>query len=619
MEDTLCNACGREMTLKDLETNSFRKVDEKLYCPECLLKIGHPKKMRCPDCGKQTTAVLRDGVYACTHCGREIGGRKESGVIDSAKPSASREPEPEEPVYAGRPRASARKTSRKVRLLTVALGCFIAATLILGALLYRYQTADPGAPATGKDVAPPAPEKEEPKTKDEKAFDLVLDWIKNNPQKEAEAAKLCEDTINDMSDTVLKTRARMTLSELRAKADTAAQRERQEKENLQREVLTLREEVARLKKAAEQAADLPPGPAPVVPPAVPAVPEARPEATEAQTREFKAQTAYNNASDKADKLLLERKYGLAMETFKAVADAWDGTEWGKKAENERQRIRNDAYDEHRKLSERADVLKNQRDYRGARELYARALGFGVPEISQIVQQELASLREEEGAGAEEPAPAPTINTAVRELIQELKSEDEAERSQAASRLGDVGDTEAVSALIEALKDDAWIVRARAAQSLGKLGELRAVPALAEALGDTQEGVIHDALEALKTITGQTFSAADKARWLAWYREAKKKAEAEQGEAALPKTDSFASTIRERRYDLNAVSFVVPKDRKLAVGMKVELLQNNKPFCRVVVEELSNEDNEEQASGTMTDLEPGAQFGPGDAITVRLLE
>jgi len=61
MEDTLCNACGREMTLKDLETNSFRKVDEKLYCPECLLKIGHPKKMRCPDCGKQTTAVLRDG------------------------------------------------------------------------------------------------------------------------------------------------------------------------------------------------------------------------------------------------------------------------------------------------------------------------------------------------------------------------------------------------------------------------------------------------------------------------------------------------------------------------------------------------------------------------------
>ncbi len=612
MEQTVCSACGRQMTLKDLENNSFSEVDGKMYCPQCFLKIGHPRKMRCPNCGRETTALLRNGVYTCIYCGEKIGGRQESGVIASARPSAGRDSTVRRPAAAA-PRPLRPQKDRKVQVLAVALSGFAAASLILAALLVRAhfsRDAEPSQPAAhGEEQKQPV--RPEPKSKDAEALQRVQNWVKENPEKIEQGIKLYNQTIQDMTDPVFKARTRIAVIALQTKLEQADRVKQGKLEQLTRELEEAREQIQNLKTRLEKASRAP-APKEAQPPA-PRTTETAPKTTPAEKRAREAAAAFQDALGKAQKQQALKQYGQAMKTMQAFADNYQHTEYGGKAEDKCKTISRHAYGQFGTLRKRADVLVEQGDYTGARQLYASALGFGVPDITGLVEQCLAEIRRLEenqvGATAKEPTPP-----AVKRQIEALSSEDKSERAEAARRLGDLGDPAAVLPLIEALKDeDSWNVRACAAKSLGKLGEISAVPALIDALGDKSDGVAFDAHNALKAITGEQFSRAQRAKWLAWYKENKVGAQRPAPKPVQQKGSSaFTSTVIERRYDPDTVSFVVPEGKTLAAGTNVKLLRDGDHICNVLIQQVAGA----QAFGELSGLQHGAEVAPGDKITVQ---
>jgi len=605
MEETTCTSCGRQMSLKDLANKSFREVNGELHCPECLLKLGHPRKMRCPNCGKETTVVLHQGKYACTHCGHEIGGRQEKGVIASAKPVSSREAEQKKPKAAS-VIVQRRRKNRAVPVLAVLASSFAALALIFGALLIRA-----GSDRNTRRAPAPAPEKQ--LTDDEKILLGVRAWQKRRPTDHAGAIKMYRAAISHMQSPPLKMEAEEMVVELEgklAKAQRASAAGRKERDELARKLAAARQEIERLKTRppprtpAQKPDAAPPKPEPVVTPPKPKTPDAKEPDDEAKT-------AYLAAMAEAGNLIGRRRYGAAMAALKAVADEHGDTEWGAAAEIERKRVRSDAYQEFTKLSERADVLRRARDYSGARELYARARMFGVRQIDEIVNQKLAVIRREEETGPAAARPR-ELSAAVKKQIGVLNSGAAGKRGVAALRLGDLGDRAAVPHLAAALKDKNWSVRSRAAISLKKLGDASAVPALIEALGDEIEPVNYDVHAALKALTKQGFARDEKEKWRAWHR---KTAAKEPPARPLPAGASqFAATILVRKYDPAIVSFLVPKETTLGVGTKVGLFREATRVCDVLVQQIAEDG---QAFGAIEGLAAGSKLGPGDKVTIHL--
>ncbi|MFH1731918.1 MAG: HEAT repeat domain-containing protein [Planctomycetota bacterium] len=617
MEATTCSSCGRQMSLKDLANNSFREVNGELHCPECLLKLGHPRKMRCPNCGKETTAVLHQGKYACTHCGHQMGGRQEKGVIASAKPATSREAAQKKPK-ATPITVPRRRKNRAVPILAVLASSLAALALIFGALLIRAGSGRNAGRA-------PAPAPKNQLTDDEKILLGVREWQKQRPTDHAGAIKMYRAAIAHMQSPILKMEAEKTVVDLEdklAKAERAPAAGRQEQDELARKPAAARQEIERLKtppapRTPAQKPDAPPpkprDPVPEPKPE-PAVTPPKPKTPETFEPEDEAKTAYLAAMAEAGKLIGRRQYGAAMAALKAVTDKHGDTEWGAAAETERKRIRGDAYQEFNKLSERAEVLRRAGDGSGARELYATARMFGVREIDEIIHQKLAMIRREEEAGPAAAKPR-ELSAAVKEQIGVLSSGAAHERSDAALRLGDLGDRDAVPYLAAALKDKNWSVRSRAAISLNKLGDASAVPALIEALDDEAEPVNYDVHEALKALTKQGFARDEKAKWRAWHRNTTAAETNEAPVRPLPAGASqFAATILVRKYDPAIVSFLVPKEITLGVGTKVGVFRGASRVCDVLVQQITEGG---QAFGAIEGLAAGSKLGPGDKVAIHL--
>ena len=76
---------------------------------------------------------------------------------------------------------------------------------------------------------------------------------------------------------------------------------------------------------------------------------------------------------------------------------------------------------------------------------------------------------------------------------------------AALALGEIGDPRAVEPLTETLENESWEIRSSAAKALGKIGDERAVDPLTKLLEDRNENVRWHTVQALETITGDTYS------------------------------------------------------------------------------------------------------------------
>jgi tetratricopeptide (TPR) repeat protein len=614
MEDTVCGSCGRGMSLRDLENNTFRDVDGQLLCPECRLKMVEPKKMRCPDCGAHSTVALEDGKYTCKQCGKELGGRAESGVIDSARPAANRDPEGD--IAPARPTRSKRRSrKRSTKALGAVLAIFVAATVLLTAVLVRQHLLDkpvgPQDDGTVQDDTPPVPPKA--KSPDERALEVVAKWLVDHPNRKVAAIKLFNEAIGDMASAEYKSKARGVVLELEEQIKAESDPNLKKIEALETQLAAAIERVKEL-EAAEKATPKPPDDTQPKPPddTQPKPPDdTRPKPPDVVDKP-EPKTVYYKALKESQKLVDGRKYGGARRVLDDVAAKLAGTEWARKATSENQRVRNDAYADYTKLDTKARELIAAKDFDGARSLYEQALSFGMPNIMRQVQEKLNDLQKLTSGTGETTTPAPPTHAIVDKLVRDLKSKADRVRADAAGSLGDIKATNAVPALIEALRDKAWLVRYKAAMSLGKLGDLAAVPALIDALGDTEEPVIHDAHRSLKTLTGQAFSDREAAKWQAWYREHK------PGASIKPDTPPkhqrvFETKVLERRYDPDTIRIVVPKGTTVKPGSKVALSKDGKRACVLTVKLSAAE----EASGEMSKIEDGVRIGPGSTFTATL--
>ena len=544
MEETTCSACGRGMSLKDLDSNTFREVDGKLYCPECVLKMGQPKKMRCPHCGKQTTAVLHGDKYTCTHCGSEIGGRQGSGVIASARPVGVSKSELEE-LEVTSPATPRRKRNTGVQVLAIVLAVFIASTMVLGALLVKTLVEKNGRPqraAKTRQQAPAGDEAETAAANDRRIVQLIEDWVKTNPKDYKKKIEIYRDAAKRIVDPVLQAKARVALSDLEGEQQRAAELLQKENTDLRGKLETALAEIEQLKKRPQlstpKVAHLDKGPTALKPT------DPRPKLSDAERRELEAKTAYREALLKAQKFADNgRKYGRAMETMKKVAQDYHGTTGGRQAHDERQRFRRDAEQEYRKQVARADELVRAGDFSGARELYATLHAFGVSTVNELVRQQLEKIRrlEEKTPKTTEPAGRAKVVRALKRLIgrSETFETKQGPKSGTVKRVTDeaivldrsfkiggktivrtyqvlIADLTAetldrleriaaapvehipavVKKAIDALKHKDEGVRSDAAQRLGDLGSKAAVPHLITALKDKEWSVRMRAAESL---------------------------------------------------------------------------------------------------------------------------
>ena len=89
---------------------------------------------------------------------------------------------------------------------------------------------------------------------------------------------------------------------------------------------------------------------------------------------------------------------------------------------------------------------------------------------------------------------------VKKLIKTLEDGDSYAKIDAATSLGEIGDSSAVPALIKALDDQDFDVRESAAGALGKIKDERALSKLEDVAEDDPEKLVRDAaLEAIESI------------------------------------------------------------------------------------------------------------------------
>lgn len=618
MEDMVCSACGRGMSLTDLEKGSFRTIESKLYCPQCLLKKGNPTKMRCPRCGQLNTVLLHDGKYTCTHCGHQVGGEQQSGVIDSALPAASRG-SARDNVLQLPSRPQRRRKKRSAEVLAVLLGCFVVATLVLAALLIRAKGSRPALPQPPGEQVPSSVAAEKKSTPDEMILLAIERWRREHPREYQEAIENYNTALRILTDPAAQQKASQARDKLRQEMKLTAEREDQSRriQELEAKLATALAEIEKLK------------PTPAAKPEASAAPDTQPQETTPTTPaapsspvdkppDSQPEKTYHLALVESRRLVDARKHGLAMKTMEAVAKTLAGTEWAKKALVERTNIQRGAEELFNKQAQRADELVRRGDYAGARKLYDELQELEAPIVQQLIQGKLDEIRQlEEGKKIVEPSSAPPasqeVPAAVRQLIEVLKVGTGRDRSEAARKLGTLGNAAAIPHLITALKDSEWLVRACAAKSLGQLGDISAVPALVEALGDEREAVVYDATEALKALTKQSFSRGEKAKWLAWFEANKTPLRP----APVPKpsepTTSFPSAVVGLRYDTNVITLVVPDGVVVKPGAKIRLILGGEHVCDVEVGQVAVG----EAYGKIVDAKPGMKLEPGDKITAQI--
>ena len=102
---------------------------------------------------------------------------------------------------------------------------------------------------------------------------------------------------------------------------------------------------------------------------------------------------------------------------------------------------------------------------------------------------------------------------IKPLIAAL-DDSERVREVAIRSLGKIGDQQAIPPLVEALEDTNWEIRSMAARSLGTIGDESAVEPLINALEKESESVSWYIVQALSNITGEDF-IQDADEWKAW--------------------------------------------------------------------------------------------------------
>lgn len=81
MEEYFCSSCNRPLSLKDMESESFKHIAGKLFCATCLSRMQQMSPMKCKKCGSFDTPLYDGKAYLCRRCGSEIAKKTDSEAV----------------------------------------------------------------------------------------------------------------------------------------------------------------------------------------------------------------------------------------------------------------------------------------------------------------------------------------------------------------------------------------------------------------------------------------------------------------------------------------------------------------------------------------------------------
>jgi len=499
VDNPVCVACGRGLSLEEIERGAFKHLAGRLYCAGCVeaMRTSRPP-VQCPNCGAIERPLEVGGKVLCGECGAELRERPRPTPRE-AKPPARPTRAAKRCPYCGavlpaealRCRYCGSPLTREARDLAVSaqqnsrlrfwLGCLLSACVFLFAFLLYVVATRPAGHTSGRQPTPSGPAGQE---------ELVRQLREELASVRRELSSL---------------RARPTPEKVSTAPPPRPPAPRRPQPPTPRPATRL---AARPEPTPPRRPERPSSKTVAVRPrpktSAKPTPQPPPKPKGPSPAEL-AQKAYGRFKAQFERLRGARKFDEAVALARRFVAAYLGTPAAKKAQADQQglrqeieRIRDDRAGRFRKALDAGDLD-------AAKRVVAELKLYEAPEIRRDVQQMLAAIE----AAEQEPARRMAMYLDqwetpphVARLLKQLKSEkDWTRRSQAIQELARIGHRSALRGLIEALRDPEWYVRVRAMDALAEIGDPIALSYLVP-LTKSSFPVIYDpAARAVRSLAG----------------------------------------------------------------------------------------------------------------------
>jgi len=616
-----CASCGREVLLEEMNDGTARQFAGKIYCPQCLNAKTHGEASKCRKCGAYEMPLFDGKTLLCRKCGAELSTRtgKTAGKSGSSKTALKVCPECNgivgvgaticghcgEPLTRAAKKAVSRQASTRPFLAAVfTMALVVAGALILGAYIFK---AGPwGEPVDLSDID-----------------DLIkkLDTIEGrigSLYQELSGLKQSAPSDDHVTKKHLDARIRPIEELLKSKSDLNAAKVKA----IELRLTAIDNAIKELSKRPEPIALTPRNGADSALDAVERMventtdkPDRNPPDDPAAHKELLARMTrdLNKLRKESDQLVQEMRFGEALAVWDSRPE-YRAAFWQARREKQKRTIRALAKARFEKDQARAEKLAGRGRNGDAIEIYRKAAGYGLPEITRTAEERMAELRR----GAI-PATASPETARLLRILNNPKSPQHA-RADAAKTLGDIGDKAAAGILVRALDDTDWYVRVVAAQALAKMKHTAAVPKLIDNLTHIIIPVRERCAQALKDITGQDFGQ-DAAKWRDWLAanpDILTSTTPDTGPDTKPPTavpNAFPSRVVVYTPAELSIGFTLGGGQKLDKGDTVWLYKNGKRLCQVLIEDVG----QMHAVGKIKGLQDSTSIAKGDTIMVGVLK
>jgi outer membrane biosynthesis protein TonB/ribosomal protein L40E len=522
VHDSHCAACGKGLSLQDIERGGFQHIGGRLYCAGCVGKMRRVGPRLCPECQSMDTPLYTGKGYVCRKCGAEIKpdaaaktAPKERGT-PKAKPAAktASRSEPKKkcpycgailPAEALKCRYCGSHLTREARdlesidaqlhRLRFWLGCFLTATVLLLAFgVYAItRPADGNAQAT----APPQPSAKVA------ALQKQMDTLASQKQE-------AEDRVAALEQQVERLNAYIDRMEARNPAITAPPEPEPPKKKPAPKAKREPAPPQPKSKAPTKAAPEPPE---KKAPAPPPTPKKGPAKSKEDAQAAKARAAARAAAEKAYaeftkdlvQLRAAHAYGEAIAACRQFIGAHLGTPQAELVKKQQENIQAKVESIREVHTERFRAALEKNDFDAARRVIAELSRYQAPEIAQDRKYMTAEVKKAQA----QPDRAMAaylhqweVPTHVARLVRQLRPNQEGDwtpRADAAQQLGRIGHRSAIAGLLDALHDPEWFVVSNALEALVAIGDPIALPYVVPLTKASHPGIYDTAARACRAL------------------------------------------------------------------------------------------------------------------------
>ncbi len=616
-----CASCGREVLLEEMNDGTARQFAGKVYCPQCLNAKTHSEASKCRKCGAYEMPLFDGKTLLCRKCGAELSTRtgKTAGKSGSSRTALKVCPECNgivgvgaticghcgEPLTrAARKAVSRRAFTRPFLAAAFTMALVVAGALVLGAYIFK---ADPWRETVDLSAVNEQTGKLDAIEGRIGSIEQELSGLKQSAPSEDYVTKKHLDARIRSIEELLKSKsdlnsAKITTVELRLAAIDDAIKELSKRP--EPAALTPRNGAARALNAVERMVEN-----------APDKPDRNPPDDRAADKELLARMSrdLDKLRKESHQLVQELRFGEALAVWDSRPE-YRAAHWQAGREKQKRTIRAMAKARFENDQAGAEKLAGRGRNDDVIEIYRKAAGYGVPEITRAAEKRMAELRR----GAI-PAVASPETAKLLRILNNPKSPPHA-RADAAKTLGAIGDKAAAGILVRALDDTDWYVRVVAAQALAKMKHTAAVPKLVDNLTHIIIPVRERCAQALKDITGQDFGQ-DAAKWRDWLAAnpdiltSTTPDTGPDSKPPAPVPNAFPSQVVVYKPAEHSIGFTLGGGQKLDKGDAVWIYKKGKRLCQVIIEDVG----QMHAVGNIKGLQDLTSIAKGDTIMVGVLK